>query len=344
VILRKKRPALPIPQHILDDLPIAVEVYWPDGLLAHCNQQQHLLNHHERGAIVGKYNVLHDAQNIADGFPEAFERIWNGERSVRLPPVTFNSTNNSTNNSVNGGSNGTAGHPLWLEVVLFPLHTATGHISHIVSMYRNISEQIELGYALEDARLEVMIQREEVAASHRKLAAAQRDLAASQRRVADSREEIAAAREEVAAARTQIALKQQQVQSQQETIQALSSPVVQVWDGILTIPIVGAVDPQRATRIIENVLEAIVQHQADSIIIDITGVAMVDTQVANALLLMVRACRLLGSEVVLVGIGSDVAQTMVRLGIDLSQVTVRANLQSGLAWALRRHGLSIVQH
>jgi anti-anti-sigma regulatory factor len=334
VILRKKRPALPMPRHILDDLPIAVEVYWPDGLLAHCNQQQHLLNHHEPEKRVGKYNVLNDAQGMTNGFPEAFERILGGEHTVRLPPMCFNSTH--------GAANGTADHPLWLEVLLFPLHDAAGHISHIIGMYRNVSEQIEQGYALEDARLEVMIQREEMAAARRNLAAAQHDLAASQRRVADSREEIAAAREEVAAARAQIALKQQQVQSQQETIQALSSPVVQVWDGILTIPIVGMVDPQRATRITENVLEAIVQHQADSIIIDITGVAMVDTQVANALLLMARACRLLGSDVVLVGIGSDVAQTMIRLGIDLSHIVTRADLQSGLAWALRRHGLAVV--
>jgi anti-anti-sigma regulatory factor len=324
-----------MPQHILDDLPIAVEVYWPDGVLASQNQQQHLLNRHECRAVVGKYNVLHDAHGIANGFPEAFERILGGERAVRLPPITFDSTH--------GGTNGNADHPLWLEVVLFPLHDAAGRISHIIGMYRDVSEQIEQGSALEAARLEVMIQREEIAAARRTLATAQRDLAASQRRVADSREEIAAAREEVATAREQIAVQQQQVQSQQETIQALSSPVVQVWDGILTIPIVGTVDPQRAMRITEHVLEAIVQHQADSIIIDITGVAMVDTQVANALLLMMRACRLLGSEVVLVGISSEVAQTMVRLDINLSHVVTRANLQSGLAWALQRHGLAIVQ-
>lgn len=129
--------------------------------------------------------------------------------------------------------------------------------------------------------------------------------------------------------------------SQRETILALSSPVVQVWEGILSLSLIGAIDSQRATKITENLLEAIVRQQADSVILDITGVATVDTQVAHYLLSAVRACRLLGSEVVLVGISSELAQTIVHLGIDLSTIVTRASFQQGLEWALKRQQLVV---
>jgi rsbT co-antagonist protein RsbR len=134
---------------------------------------------------------------------------------------------------------------------------------------------------------------------------------------------------------------QQEIEAQREMISELSSPVVKVWEGILTVPLVGVIDARRATTITESLLEAIVQHQAERVILDITGVATVDTQVANYLVSAASACRLLGSEVALVGIGSEIAQTLVHLGVDLSTLVTRADLQAGLAWAFERQKLAV---
>ncbi len=119
-----------------------------------------------------------------------------------------------------------------------------------------------------------------------------------------------------------------------ETIRALSTPVVPVTDEILVVPLVGGIDTQRAQQIMETILEGISDHQADTVIVDITGVPVVDTSVANHLLQAARATRLLGAQVILTGISPDVAQTIVDLGIDLSGVVTRRNLQQGIAYAM----------
>ncbi len=107
------------------------------------------------------------------------------------------------------------------------------------------------------------------------------------------------------------------------------------------LPLVGTIDTRRAMQIVEFVLEQIVEHQADVFILDITGVTVVDTSVANHILQMTRAVRLLGATTVLVGISSEIAQTLVQLGIDLSSIGIRANLQAGIAYALSRCDLAI---
>jgi anti-anti-sigma regulatory factor len=134
---------------------------------------------------------------------------------------------------------------------------------------------------------------------------------------------------------------QNELAAQRETVVALSTPVVRLWEGILMVPLVGVIDTSRATTITENLLEAIVHYQAESVILDITGVATVDTQVANYLLSAASACRLLGSQVALVGLGSEVAQTIVHLGVDLSSIVTRADLQAGLAWAFERQHVTV---
>jgi anti-anti-sigma factor len=136
---------------------------------------------------------------------------------------------------------------------------------------------------------------------------------------------------------------QQELARQWDTIQVLSSPVIQVWDGILTVPIIGQLDARRATLITENLLEKIVATQAERVILDVTGVTVMDTQVASYVLTTASACRLLGSEVALVGISATVAQTMVHLGVDLSGIVTRANLQAGIAWAFAQQGLVVHQ-
>lgn len=129
---------------------------------------------------------------------------------------------------------------------------------------------------------------------------------------------------------------------QQQLIQELSSPVARLWDGILLLPLVGSIDSRRATQVTEQLLESLARHQASVVIVDIAGVPVVDTAVANHLLMTVQAARLLGAEVVLVGISSETAQTIVQLGVDLSHLTTMVDLQAGLAYALRRAGLAVV--
>ncbi|NTW01620.1 MAG: STAS domain-containing protein [Oscillochloris sp.] len=139
-----------------------------------------------------------------------------------------------------------------------------------------------------------------------------------------------------------IAEAQAEVAFQRAIIESLSTPVVQVWEGILTMPLVGTIDSRRATQITESLLSAIAERQAECVIIDITGIPLVDTQVAQHLIQTAHASKLLGCEVALVGIGVEMAQTLVQLGVDLHLLNTMANLQAGIAWAFRRRGMYIV--
>lgn len=121
----------------------------------------------------------------------------------------------------------------------------------------------------------------------------------------------------------------------------LSTPVIQVWQGILTLPLIGTIDSFRARQVTEQLLNRITQTRAGFVILDITGVPLVDTNVANHLIKTIRAANLLGARCILVGIGPEIAQTLVRLGIDLSGIDTRATLQDGLELALRAQGWQI---
>jgi ribose transport system substrate-binding protein len=129
---------------------------------------------------------------------------------------------------------------------------------------------------------------------------------------------------------TQRQLQQQVITAQRSTIHELSTPIVPISDHILVLPLVGAIDTTRAQQIMETMLGAIAQQRAQVLIVDITGIAVVDTQVANYLLQSAQAARLLGAHVILVGISPEVAQTIVQLGIDLSSIITRSTLKDGL--------------
>ncbi|WP_110519601.1 STAS domain-containing protein [Herpetosiphon llansteffanensis] len=131
------------------------------------------------------------------------------------------------------------------------------------------------------------------------------------------------------------------ISNQESALAEVSSPIVPVYGGILVLPLIGSVDSRRAGQIMEALLEAINTYSADVVILDITGVPVIDTGVANYLLQAARAARLLGSTVVLVGIGAEIAQTIVQLGIDLTGIVTRANLQAGVEYALELQGLAI---
>lgn len=133
----------------------------------------------------------------------------------------------------------------------------------------------------------------------------------------------------------------QQEEQFQHTLSELSTPIIPVYEGILVLPLIGSINRRRASEITERLLEAIAANQAEIVIIDITGVPVIDSSTANHLLTTTRAANLLGSQVVLVGIGAEIAQTIVHLGVDLQTLVPLANLQSGIAYALRRLGMAI---
>jgi rsbT co-antagonist protein RsbR len=138
------------------------------------------------------------------------------------------------------------------------------------------------------------------------------------------------------------AVLQDTIAQQRATISELQTPVIQVWEGILALPIVGTVDTARAQDMTEALLERIVATGSEIVLLDITGVPVVDTAVARHLLETVAAARLLGADVLIVGLSSRTAMTLVQLGIDLSHVTTRATLAKGLEFAFRRLGLTVV--
>ncbi len=133
------------------------------------------------------------------------------------------------------------------------------------------------------------------------------------------------------------------IDEQRRTISEMQTPVIQVWDGVLALPIVGAVDSARALDMTEALLERIVETGSEIVILDITGVPVVDTAVSKHLLETVSAARLLGAEVLIVGLTSRTAMTLVHLGLDLSGVTTRTTMAKGLELAFARLGLEVVR-
>jgi rsbT co-antagonist protein RsbR len=144
---------------------------------------------------------------------------------------------------------------------------------------------------------------------------------------------------------TMMAVSQQaaEIEAQRYTIRELGTPILPLHEGVIAMPLVGAIDSYRATQVLERLLEAISAKQADIVILDITGVPVVDTGVANYLLQTARAAQLIGAQVVLVGIGAEIAQTLVQLGVNLSQLKVYANLQAGISYALGQLGYKIAR-
>jgi len=133
------------------------------------------------------------------------------------------------------------------------------------------------------------------------------------------------------------------ISRQQQEMLELSTPVVQLWDGILALPLIGTLDSARTQVVMQNLLDAIVKTRSDFAIIDITGVPVVDTLVAQHLLKTVAAARLMGAECLISGIRPQIAQTIIHLGVDLSDVITKATLADAFALTLRRSGFAIVR-
>jgi rsbT co-antagonist protein RsbR len=132
------------------------------------------------------------------------------------------------------------------------------------------------------------------------------------------------------------------IRQQQEAIRELSTPVLQVRDRLLILPIIGVIDPQRARQLTEQLLRGIRSNRAKVVVVDITGVPSVDATVANHLVQTVDASRLMGANVIVTGLSSEIAQTLVTIGVDLRKINAVGDLQGGIEEAERLLGYKVI--
>ena len=142
---------------------------------------------------------------------------------------------------------------------------------------------------------------------------------------------------------TYVAARERIIADQAQAMLELSTPVVRLWQGIIAVPLVGTLDSARTQLVMEKLLDTLVATGADHAVLDITGVATVDTEVAQHLLKTVSAARLLGAECIISGIRPQVAQTIVSLGIEFGDIATKATLADALAHALARTGQTVVK-
>jgi rsbT co-antagonist protein RsbR len=130
------------------------------------------------------------------------------------------------------------------------------------------------------------------------------------------------------------ALQQRVIDAQRDALRELSTPLIPITNDVVIMPLIGTIDSQRARQVMETLLTGVAHHQASLAILDITGVSVVDTQVAQAFIQAAQAVKLLGAEVMLTGIQPQIAQTLVHLGVDLRGIQTQSSLQAGIAAAL----------
>jgi rsbT co-antagonist protein RsbR len=130
---------------------------------------------------------------------------------------------------------------------------------------------------------------------------------------------------------------------QQEAVMRLSTPLVEVWEGTIMIPLIGLLDSARAKQLTEAVLEQIAKTKIDVIVMDVSGIAAIDTKAASHILRTMQAAKLMGTEIIMTGIRPDVATTLVTLGIDLSNVVTRSTMREGLEFAYSKLGWKVTK-
>jgi rsbT co-antagonist protein RsbR len=133
------------------------------------------------------------------------------------------------------------------------------------------------------------------------------------------------------------------IEMQQAAIRELSTPIIEVWAGVLCLPVVGIVDSQRSAEMTETLLETIVAKQARMAIVDITGIDVMDTKTADHFIKMARAVRLLGAECIVSGINPGIAQTLTHIGVDLTGVRTLRSLRDALQLYLRETEQLVIQ-
>ncbi len=130
--------------------------------------------------------------------------------------------------------------------------------------------------------------------------------------------------------------KEEQIKAQREELVVLSTPVIDVWEGVLTVPVLGVLDSERASRLSEALLIQIVEKRATAAIIDISGISAVDSSVADLLIRTAKAVKLVGAEAVLTGVGIEIAQTIADLGIDMEGLKTVSTLRDGLRYVIAK--------
>lgn len=126
------------------------------------------------------------------------------------------------------------------------------------------------------------------------------------------------------------------IEAQKSALRELSTPLIPIAEDIVVVPLIGSIDGQRADQVMETLLEGASRYQASNVIIDITGLPIVDTYVAKILLSAAKALKLLGSDIILTGISPTVAQTLIGIGVDLGTISTPGTLQNGIAYAMRK--------
>jgi len=134
---------------------------------------------------------------------------------------------------------------------------------------------------------------------------------------------------------SELELKLAQIQRQEAAIRQLTTPVIEIWNDVLALPIVGILDAKRSEELTHDLLRAITDKQCGYVIIDLTGVDLVDTQTADHLLKVVQAAELLGATCALTGLSPAVAQTLAELGADLDHIATLRSLKDGLLFCLK---------
>jgi len=143
--------------------------------------------------------------------------------------------------------------------------------------------------------------------------------------------------------RTYLLERENTLQAQEEELRETSTPIAEIWDGVLTLPIIGTLDSSRTMLVMEALLNRIARDRARAVVMDLTGVKNIDSQVSHHLIQMVRAVQLMGADAIITGIHPEIARALVSLNIDLSSVTTRASLSDGLKEAFLRMGIHVTQ-
>jgi rsbT co-antagonist protein RsbR len=145
-------------------------------------------------------------------------------------------------------------------------------------------------------------------------------------------------------ANRELEAKLETIERQQAAIRELSTPIIEVWAGVLCLPVVGIVDSQRSAEMTETLLEMIVAKQARTAIVDITGIEAMDTKTADHFIKMAKAVRLLGADCILSGINPSIAQTLTHIGVDLTGIRTLRNLRDALQVFLREQSHMVKLH
>lgn len=135
--------------------------------------------------------------------------------------------------------------------------------------------------------------------------------------------------------------KEKTIEAQQEELRQTSTPITEIWDGVLTLPIIGSLDSSRTMIVMEKLLSRIESDRARVVVIDVTGVMAIDSQVSHHLIQMIRATGLMGATAILTGIRPEIARALTSLNIDLSAVTTRSKLSEGLKEAFRQLSIEV---